>query len=112
MSMNLSVNNREVTNMTFDFPDCGGCKTCELACSFHLIGEFNYKNSAIKIIENKDKSGFSVDFLDKCDFCLNEDEPFCVQYCRESEKLTEFLNKFTRCTKKKEDKLKGGLGDE
>ena len=87
--------------MIFDFPECGGCRTCELACSFRLIGGFNNKNSCIKIVENKNKGGFLVNFLEnkdnfpfECDYCSNEEEPLCVQYCTEGEKLKELISKF------------------
>jgi carbon-monoxide dehydrogenase iron sulfur subunit len=89
----MNLKGKKVVTMIFDFPDCGGCRTCELACSFHFTKEFNDKNSAIKIVE-KEKGGFLVNFLDKCDSCLNKEEPLCIQYCKESEKLKELLDKY------------------
>lgn len=89
--------------MIYEFPDCGGCRTCELACSFHFSEVFNQKNSSIKIVENKEKNGFSIVFLEKkdgslnqCDGCPNEDIPLCVQYCVKSETLKELINKFMK----------------
>lgn len=96
--------------ISFDFPECGGCRTCELACSFHFTGEFNIKNSCIKIIENKDKykGGFSIKFTEnidnfpfKCDCCSNiEKDALCVQCCPQSEKLRKLIYRFDGYSKK------------
>jgi len=89
--------------LIYDFPECGGCRTCELACSFYISGDFNIKNSCIRIMENKNKSigGFLVNFVEdesscnfKCSYCLDENEPLCLQYCIQSEKLRELILKF------------------
>jgi Fe-S-cluster-containing hydrogenase component 2 len=88
--------------LVFDFPGCGGCTTCELACSFHHTGFFSSANSSIKIISNKGKEGYAIEFHQQakenipiCDGCSGLDTPLCMQFCKESEKLGEIIEEFT-----------------
>lgn len=87
---------------TFEMPSCGGCRTCEIACSFKHTGEFNPSVSSIKIIEKEDGLGFCVCLTDKsgerrqiCDGCIDIDEPMCLQYCEKKEDLIIILQEFT-----------------
>lgn len=60
---------------------CCGCRTCEIACSFHHGGVFSPELSSIRV-ENDFQNGavrWSVDAT--CDFCEGENEPLCVTYC-------------------------------
>ena len=60
---------------------CSGCRTCELACSFHHSGIFSPELSSIKISKSN-RTGIIRWHLDSsCDACKNEDQPFCVKYC-------------------------------
>ncbi len=84
---------------TFEMPSCGGCSTCELACSFHHTGEFSPANSSLKIKRKPGEEGYQVEILDKsggsrqsCDACQDLDVPLCVEYCRESDDLGKILN--------------------
>jgi len=92
--------------MVFDMPSCGGCRTCELACSFHHRKEFNPTISSIKIMDKEDKHGFLVLLVEKndaqsmaCDGCRNLEIPLCIQYCREKEDLEEILKAFMEKSK-------------
>ena len=84
--------------------ECGGCQTCEIACSFRQTGEFNNLVSSIEIIELVEKPGYKVRIHQessgrriKCDGCIKETgEPLCVQYCRQPEKLLNIINDFRR----------------
>jgi len=74
--------------MIFDMLDCGGCKTCELVCSYHHTGVFSLEMSSIKILNKKDERGYLIKLVDKkeglalpCDGCKNLKEPLCLQYC-------------------------------
>ena len=87
--------------MIYDMPSCGGCRTCEIACSFHHTGKFNSAISSIKIVENEDESGYRVMLLEEsgiegiaCDGCDQINEPLCMQYCREKEQLNEIIKSF------------------
>ena len=80
--------------MIFDMPDCGGCRTCEIACSFKHTGEFAPSISSLRVLEKEYGEGYEVLLVEEtqgkniaCDGCPEVDEPFCVQYCRESETL-------------------------
>lgn len=85
--------------MIFEMPDCGGCRTCELACGYHHTGLFNPNNSSLHIINrNDDKPGYFVEILlsDKgdffgCDGCLELETPMCVSYCHQDEDLLEMV---------------------
>jgi Fe-S-cluster-containing hydrogenase component 2 len=87
--------------MIFDMPSCGGCRTCEMACSFKHRGEFIPAISSLKIMDKGDEPGFNVLLLEEsdqrgiaCDFCQELEVPLCLQYCRESEDLEKILKEF------------------
>jgi Fe-S-cluster-containing dehydrogenase component len=84
--------------MVFEMPSCGGCRTCEMACSFHHTGEFNPSISSIRIIEKEGDSYFFVELVEKaegaimaCDGCKGFKVPLCMQYCCESDALGEII---------------------
>lgn len=84
--------------MIFDMPTCGGCRTCEIACSYHHTGEFVPKVSSIKILNKEDGAGYRVLFIEEgdergkaCDGCADLDVPYCVQVCKEEEELKKML---------------------
>ena len=85
----------------FDMPSCGGCRTCELACSFHHTGEFSPEHSSLRITDKQSQEGYQVQlaFLGHracmaCDGCQGLDVPLCVEHCRESDDLTKILYSF------------------
>ena len=90
--------------MNFDMPSCGGCRTCELACSFHHKKEFSPDAfSSIKILEKEDKKEFYVHIVEEtnefgiaCDGCPDLDLPLCMQYCRKQEDLQKIIEEYTR----------------
>jgi len=80
---------------------CGGCRTCEMACSFHHTGEYNPSVSSIRIVEDNGDGGYCVLLIDEshgsgfaCDGCNGLETPLCVQYCREKEELEDILRDF------------------
>jgi Fe-S-cluster-containing hydrogenase component 2 len=87
--------------MIFDMPTCGGCRTCEMACSFKHEEEFAPSISSIKIIDKKEGPGFLVLLLEAtgkdgmaCDGCKEFAVPMCMQFCRKSEDLKKILEEF------------------
>jgi len=89
--------------MLCDLPNCAGCRTCELACSFHHTGEFNPEVSSIKITDKDDESGFIINLFEQsdgyaipCDGCEDLELPLCVQYCSESLGLREIVDNFRK----------------
>lgn len=99
--------------MLFDFKDCGGCRTCEIACSFQKMGEFNHHFAAVEVVEKKDGTGYDLKIYDKpedehtvCDGCLELEEPPCVQYCREDDDLRRIINEYRAILKEKEAQRK------
>ncbi len=86
--------------MKQDMPTCGGCRTCEIACSFHHTEEYNPSVSSIRILEKDHEAGFLVLLLEDatdgfaCDKCQGLDEPWCLKVCRERDDLASILNKF------------------
>jgi Fe-S-cluster-containing hydrogenase component 2 len=100
--------------MIFDMPRCGGCRTCELGCSFRHTGEFVPSISSIRILEKEGEQGFCVLLLGEdseenrpCDGCKDLDIPFCVQYCRESEELAKILKEFLEGSGEEESSRSG-----
>lgn len=87
---------------------CGGCRTCEMACSFHHKGEFIPYLSSIKILDKGNEAGFRVLLVEKgdergfaCDGCRELDVPLCMQYCKENEDLEKILKEFMEKVKAK-----------
>ena len=83
--------------MRFEMPDCGGCRTCELACGYHHTGEFNPNQSSLHVI-NRDDGGpgyfieiglFDLGNQISCDGCVELDRPLCVSYCHQDFELIE-----------------------
>ncbi len=77
---------------------CGGCKLCELICSFVHHGSFSYSRSKIKV-DRHDASG--VDTPHVCRHCL---PPPCLESCPEgaiadlgAERVQIDKNKCTGC---------------
>ena len=102
--------------MKFDMPSCGGCRTCELACSFHLLGEFVPSASALKIEDKDDGPGYAVVLKEvadgdgpACDHCVGLETPLCMDYCREYDDLKIILERFreSRSPKNGEKELEG-----
>lgn len=62
-----------------DINKCVGCRTCEIACSYHHKGYFNPKYSSIRI---NFKDNYDIDFaiLNTCDFNSKRD-PLCIKLC-------------------------------
>ena len=97
--------------MDYKMDLCGGCLTCEIACSYKHTGEFNHLISSIEIIELKDKPGYEVRIHESncgdriaCDGCIDvEGDPLCVHYCRKSDELRTIIKEFraAQCTKQK-----------
>lgn len=87
--------------MKFDLTDCGGCRTCKLACSYKLTGGFSFDSSALDIIEKTDGPGRYVILTGKgdeshfiCDGCKDLIEPMCMQYCHIKDELRECIEEF------------------
>ncbi len=58
---------------------CTGCKLCELGCSAVKTGQFNPKDSRIKVAL-VDMPEIPVPILlDSCDYCFGD--PVCVRFC-------------------------------
>lgn len=106
----MDIGGRKTKNgIIFNMAECGGCRTCEMACSFHHKGNFSPVNSCLKILDRDDKKGFDVLIINKdnnnlvCDGCPELDTPLCVQFCKEKEKLKKMVG-IARVIKEKSDK--------
>jgi Fe-S-cluster-containing hydrogenase component 2 len=63
-------------------PDlCFGCRTCELACSFHQTGAFAPEQSSIRVTRSNQTGVITWRVDSSCDGCMEEDRPLCIQYC-------------------------------
>ncbi|MFZ7133173.1 MAG: hypothetical protein ACOWWR_12505 [Eubacteriales bacterium] len=88
--------------MDYRMDFCGGCLTCEIACSYKHTGEFNHLISSIEIIELEGKPGYKVRIHENntgdriiCDGCIDIDgEPMCVRYCHKSQDLNTIISEF------------------
>jgi Fe-S-cluster-containing hydrogenase component 2 len=67
---------------------CTGCRSCELACSFHHRTAFSPSVSSIQIINRPKELGFDISLMVRkegerlsCDHCKGLEERYCVKYC-------------------------------
>jgi len=89
------------SGILFDMSTCGGCRTCELACSFHHTQEFIPSVSSLKVLDKEDGPGYRVLLVREssgesipCDLCKKLDVPLCMEYCREMDDLGKILFSF------------------
>ncbi len=89
--------------MFFEMPDCGACRTCEIACSFHHIGEFKPSVSSLKVLDTEEGKGKTIFFAEKddgdtlaCDGCGDREEPLCMAVCEKKEELAGMLEVLLR----------------
>jgi Fe-S-cluster-containing hydrogenase component 2 len=68
--MQISVNKKK----------CKDCCICELACSFHHMGEFLPEYASIRIYSDRN-GGLDVTILSTCDLCTKEKLPLCMEFC-------------------------------
>lgn len=94
--------------MIFDMFNCGGCRTCEIACSYHHIGEFKPSISSIKISNKENEPGFRVTIVEvndkksiACDGCADLKEPLCIEVCEKKEDLERIINEYIKTMKSK-----------
>ena len=60
---------------------CTGCRSCELACSYHSTGTFQPSAASI-LVERDDLEGeIALTLLSSCDRCVGERDPWCIAYC-------------------------------
>lgn len=86
--------------MIFDTEKCCGCRSCEMACSYHHKRLFQPAISSIQILDTEDELGFRIFIAEEdtanhiaCDGCKGLDEPLCVKYCSEKEELLQRILK-------------------
>jgi Fe-S-cluster-containing hydrogenase component 2 len=60
---------------------CYGCRSCELACSFHHRTAFSPEASSIKVTRNNRTGRINWSVDSSCDRCNGENSPLCVRYC-------------------------------
>jgi Fe-S-cluster-containing hydrogenase component 2 len=91
----------EGSGVVFDMPSCGGCRTCELACSFHHTQEFIPSVSSLKVLSKEEGPGYQVLLVAEsrgkniaCDGCKGLDVPLCMEYCKEMDDLGKILLTF------------------
>jgi Fe-S-cluster-containing hydrogenase component 2 len=88
--------------MDIAMQECGGCLTCEMACSYKQTGEFNHHISGIEILKNKEGKGYIVRLIEdssegriSCDACVDlEGGPMCMRYCHKREDLKVIIDQF------------------
>ena len=67
--------------IVWDPERCYGCRTCELACSFHHQGVFGSKLSSIRVGRPNQTGRIKWHRDFSCDSCGAEETPLCVKYC-------------------------------
>lgn len=87
--------------MVFDMPDCGGCRTCEMACGYHHAEVFHPSISSLRILDKEAGIGYRVMLVEKdsetakaCDGCDELTVPLCIEFCEKEEELRKILDDF------------------
>ena len=77
-----------IDKVTFEAEKCTGCRTCELACSFHHAKAFQPGISSIVITPFKNSLNHALTFYREsadnriaCDMCKGLDKPLCLVFC-------------------------------
>jgi len=81
-----------MSKLVVDSEKCTGCRSCEIACSYHHSKTFNpniaslhihfvEKKGEITVILYKDLKQEEKKSRIPCDGCFNEPKPLCVKYC-------------------------------
>ena len=87
----------------FETETCTGCKTCEIACSFHHRQVFSSGISSIEIVPREEALAFAVGIYKTgkeghlaCDGCKEEETPLCIKYCPSiaQAELSNLIQKF------------------
>ena len=60
---------------------CTGCRSCEVACSFHHTRSFSPARSSITVSRDYSTGEIWLTFNLSCDHCINEEEPLCIKFC-------------------------------
>jgi len=62
---------------------CTGCRSCEIACSYHFSRTFQPSKSKIKVTWDSCKGEMKISIGTMCDLCQGEkeSEPLCVRFC-------------------------------
>ena len=97
----IDVRSAEGSEIVFDMASCGGCRTCELACSFHHKQTFMPSLSSLKVLDKVEGPGYRVSLVAEkhgermaCDGCKGLDVPLCLEYCKEIDDLGKILIRF------------------
>jgi Fe-S-cluster-containing hydrogenase component 2 len=77
-----------VDKVTFEAETCVGCRTCELACSFHHTRCFQRGVSSIDITSKPGDLNQLITFYREsissriaCDMCKGLEVPLCIRFC-------------------------------
>jgi len=99
--------------MLFETVNCTGCRTCEIACSYHHSGIFSPAISSIEVKGDPQGLRFSIVLHEQainghlaCDECGGTEGPFCVKYCNvlARDELRALLKKVTDNRRKSYEK--------
>jgi Fe-S-cluster-containing hydrogenase component 2 len=60
---------------------CYGCRSCELACSFHHRGAFSPGGGSIRAFKDHETGAIHWQRDRTCDFCRGEERPWCIRFC-------------------------------
>lgn len=89
--------------MIFETEACAGCRSCQIACSYHHKGVFSPSISSIKIINRPKEQAFAIEIYKEvgngrlaCDGCAGLEEPLCLKYCSPlmHDELKDILRRF------------------
>ncbi len=72
---------RRGSSITVDPDLCNGCRTCELACSFHHTGLMSPELSSITVRRSNRTAAIQWLVLPTCDLCAGEEREMCAKYC-------------------------------
>jgi carbon-monoxide dehydrogenase iron sulfur subunit len=79
--LRIDARTEQRLRVTVDPELCNGCRTCELACSFHHSGLTSPELSSMKVRRSNRTAAITWEVLPTCDLCADEAQPLCGKYC-------------------------------
>jgi anaerobic carbon-monoxide dehydrogenase iron sulfur subunit len=81
-----------MSHLKVDLHRCVGCRTCEIACSYHHKRVFDPKIASLEVGEGTEWPAISITFYEgrtaeemgshlPCDGCEGEPDALCSKYC-------------------------------
>lgn len=70
---------------------CTGCRSCEVACSYHHCHSFGGLSSSITVRCDVETRDIRIHLDPSCDGCVGEEMPLCKLFCARNVPLERLI---------------------